>query len=298
MQHYRYAFKAMGSPCELQLYASSSEMAENAFTKARACIDVLERRYSRYREDSLTTEINAAAGRQAITVDSETAGLLDYAEQAYQQSGGLFDITSGILRNAWDFKSGVLPSQEQLNALLPLVDWSSVEWQAPTIRLPQAGMQIDFGGYVKEYAVDAAVKSCLDMGIEHGLLDMGGDLGVIGPHPDGQPWQVGIRHPRDPAQPLATIALASGGLASSGDYERFMDINGQRYCHILNPQTGWPVTGFAAVTVVAEQTLIAGSLSTIAMLKGKDEGADWLETLGLPHLWVTPDLEVGGSLAV
>ena len=297
MQLYRYPFKAMGSPCALQLYAADEQQALTANNQAQRVIEGLEQRYSRYRNDSLTTRINNAAGGAPVEVDAETAGLLDYAEQAYQQSAGLFDITSGVLRQAWDFKSDRLPQQAQVDALLSLVDWPAVEWQAPMIRLPMKGMQIDFGGYVKEYAVDAGAKACRDAGIRHGLIEMGGDIQIIGPHPDGKPWQVGIQHPRELQQAIATIEITSGGLATSGDYERYMMINGQRYSHLLNPKTGWPVKGLAAVSVMAEQTLIAGTLSTIAMLKGAEEGIAWLEAMGLPYFYVTADMEIGGTLA-
>lgn len=297
MQLHRFPFKAMGSPCQLQLYAVEKSHAQLAAEAAQARIETLEQRYSRYRDDSLTTRINDAAGGSPVEVDEETAGLLNYAHQAFTQSEGLFDITSGVLRRAWDFHSGQLPQQTELEPILPLVGWHRVEWNPPCIRLPVPGMEIDFGGYVKEYAVDAAAQACREAGIEHGLVEMGGDLQAIGPHPDGSPWRVGIQHPRQPDQAIAKIDLYSGGLATSGDYERYMEIDGQRYCHILNPQTGWPVAGLAGVSVLAEQTLVAGTMSTIAMLQTAAEAADWLADNELVHLWVDAGLRLGGILA-
>ncbi len=296
MQLYRFPFKAMGGPCELRLYAENEVRASSAAADARQRITQLEQRYSRYQPDSLTTQINMAAGDKPVKVDTETAGLLDYADQAYIQSDGLFDITSGVLRRAWDFRSGHLPEQQLLDSVLQLVGWDRVEWQSPFIRLPDRGMEIDFGGFVKEYAVDAAARVCREAGIAHGLIEMGGDIQILGPHPDGSAWQVGIQHPRKLDRPVATIALESGGLATSGDYERYMLVDGQRYAHLLNPATGWPVNSLAGVSVKAEQTLIAGTVSTIAMLKG-EAGRAWLAQLGLPHLWVDADIQVGGSLS-
>lgn len=293
---HRHAFRAMGSVCELQLYAADAAQAQRAGDAVCAEVLRLERVYSRYRDDSLTTRINRSAGdAQGVEVDEETAGLLDYAQQAHALSGGLFDITSGVLRGAWDFKSGRLPAQARIDALLPRVGWTRVRWQRPRIVLPLAGMELDFGGYVKEYAADAAAGVARRHGIAHGLVELGGDIAVIGPHPDGAPWRVGIRHPRTPERALATVELREGGIASSGDYERFIEIDGQRYCHILDPRTGWPVRGVAAVSVIAPQCLVAGTATTIAMLKGA-EGPAWLEELGLPYLCADAEGRLRGSL--
>lgn len=295
LREYSFPFKAMGSPCELRLYSGSESEAASVSQLAQAEVARLETQYSRYRQDSVTSRINAAAGVEPVEVDHETAGLLDYAQTAYEQSNGLFDITSGILRRAWDFKAGCLPESSDLDPLLSLIGWQKVEWVTPNIRLPVRGMELDFGGYVKEYTVDAVVRLCREAGVEHGLIDLGGDIGIIGEHPDDRPWQVGIRNPRNPVAAIASIGLRSGCLASSGDYERFMEVDGKRYCHILNPETGWPCDGFAAVSVAAPLCLLAGTASTVAMLKGEEEGADWLEALGLPHLWVSQAGEIGGA---
>jgi thiamine biosynthesis lipoprotein ApbE len=130
---------------------------------------------------------------------------------------------------------------EEIEALLALVGWSQVRWERPWVSLPRTGMELDFGGFVKEYAADAAAQVCREHRIEHGLVELGGDIRVIGPHPDGTPWRVGVRHPRDPSRPLAAVDLLSGAIASSGDYERFMIVDGRRYAHILDARTGWPV---------------------------------------------------------
>lgn len=289
-------FRAMGSPCELRLYAKDAAQAQRGFDAARAVIERLEARYSRYRDDSLTSRINAAAGGAAIEVDAETAGLLDYAARAHAQSDGLFDLTSGVLRRAWDFRSGRLPMQAELDALLPLVGWEHVEWQRPWLRLPRAGMELDFGGLVKEYAADAAAQACRNAGLAHGLVELGGDISLVGPHPDGAPWRIGVRDPHAPQQALAMIDLHEGAIASSGDYERGMTVNGVRYGHLLHPRSGWPVRALAAVSVAAPQCLVAGTASTVAMLKQSD-GASWLEQLELPHLGVTADGRIFGELA-
>ncbi len=286
----------MGSPCAIQLYASTSKKAKQAANKAMADVHRLEAIYSRYRNTSFLSEINrVAAMGGCITVDTETAGLLDYAATCYGESDGLFDITSGILRRAWDFKSGHLPSEEIVHCLLKKVGWNKLYWQSPVLEFPVPGMEIDFGGVVKEYAVDRAAALCWAVGIRHGMVNLGGDIKIIGPHANGNPWRVGIRHPRSKDGILQTLEMHAGALASSGDYERCIALNGVRYGHVLNPKTGWPVKRMASVSVVGDFCLIAGSASTIGMLK-ENKGPDWLSELGLPHVWVDVDGEVGGAL--
>lgn len=287
----------MGSPCELRLYANIKASAQEIATDTIAEIDRLEKKYTRYRDDSITTAINNSAGsKQGINVDDETAKLLNYAQVGYEQSEGLFDITSGILRKAWDFRSYIVPDQSDINALLPLIGWNKVEWNAPLLRLPLVDMELDFGGYVKEYAADVAANKCIQAGIKGGLVNLGGDICIIGPHPDGNAWKVGIRHPRNPNMPMSFVYLSKGGLASSGDYERFMIVEGVRYGHILNPKTGWPVNSLASASVYAEQCIVAGTSSTIAMLKGEDHGIRWLEELGLPYICMNQQEKIFGRL--
>ena len=289
-----YAFKAMGSPCEIRLYGAR---ADEIAAAAQAEIARLEAKYSRYRDDSLATRINRSAGdARGVELDPETARLLDYAATAWRESGGRFDITSGILRRAWNFKAGRVPTQEEISALLPLIGWDKLAWRAPRIVLPLAGMELDFGGYVKEYAADLAAAKCRELGARHGLVDLGGDLAVVGPHPDGRPWRIGVRDPRAPARALVEIASHSGGLATSGDYERCLIVDGVRYGHILDPRTGWPVAGLASVTVAADACLVAGTLTTSAMLRGKQGGA-WLDALGVACVYVAENGAVAGSLA-
>jgi thiamine biosynthesis lipoprotein len=295
MELRRTSFRAMGSPCELRLYGGAE--AEAAARAAQAEVARLEAKYSRYREDSVATRINRSAGDvRGVEVDEETARLLDYAATAWRESECRFDVTSGVLRRAWNFKSGRLPQQAEIDALLPLVGWQRVVWRAPRLVLPQAGMEIDFGGYVKEYAADLAAATCRAHGVRHGLVDLGGDLAAIGPHADGRPWRVGVRDPRAPERALGYVALRHGGIATSGDYERCMIVDGVRYGHVLDPRSGWPVRGLASATVVAEACLVAGTLTTSALLRGSAGGA-WLDGLGAACLHVDDSGRIGGSLA-
>jgi thiamine biosynthesis lipoprotein len=293
---FQFHFQAMGSPCELQLHAPDALFAQGLASQARAELERLEQRYSRYRSDSLLSDINrvAAAGGE-VSVDAETAGLLDYAATCHEQSDGLFDITSGLLRRAWRFREGRLPEAQEVQALLAHIGWQRLVWQRPLLRMP-AGMELDFGGIVKEYAADRLATLCEQAGCAHGFVNLGGDIRVLGPHPDGSPWRIAIRDPRGPANGvLLTLAIARGGAATSGDYERCIEIDGRRYGHVLNPRTGWPVQYLASVTVLADFCVLAGSAATIALLR-EQQGAAWLATLGLPHLWVDTQGRAGGTL--
>ena len=296
MELYRHTFAAMACTAEVQLYSGNADEARYAFAAVQDEVERLEAKYSRYRDDSILTAINRGAGGAPLAIDAETAALLDYADACWRQSGGLFDITSGVLRRVWDFKGGVLPDPASLQSVLERIGWNRVRRGSGTIAL-EPEMEIDFGGIGKEYAADRAATTAGALGIRHGLVNLGGDLRIIGAHPDGRPWTVGITHPRDPARTIAHLQLRDGGLATSGDYERFFVRDGKRYCHILNPRTGWPCRGLASVSVMADRCLVAGTVSTIAMLKGRD-GVRWLSSLGLKHYFMDENGVSGGDMCV
>ncbi len=289
-------FTAMGSPCAIQLAGVEPSRAAQVISLMKRRLAELEARYTRYREDSLTSRINRMAGAPTgVQVDDETAALLDYAQTAWEQSEGLFDLTSGVLRRAWDFRSGALPKQSVVDELLMLVGWDMVQWEWPEVRLPFVGMEIDFGGVVKEYAVDQLAYLAQQQGVTSGWVDLGGDVAIIGPQPDGSGWRIGLRSPENLDVPLQVVNMREGAIASSGDYERCMVVNGQRYGHVLNPLTGWPVQGVQAVSVLSPHCLIAGTASTVAMLKGPG-AKSWLDTVGLPWSLVKDNGEREASL--
>lgn len=290
-----HQFYAMGSDCAVRLCGDTVADVERFAAAAENEVRRIEARYSRYRSDSELARINeAAAVGGCIEIDAETAGLVAYAKACFIKSGGAFDITSGRLRAAWDFSASRLPDQASIDAILPFIGLDKVELFDGQLHFSKAGIELDFGGLGKEYAADRAAEVCADLGVRHGFVDLGGDLRVVGPQPDGLPWRIGVRHPRDAGKVTAEIALPAGGIATSGDYERFMEIAGQRYCHILDPRTGWPARGLSSVSVISDRCLVAGSLSTAAMLKGKD-GPAWLQSLGVRHIVVDEQGKYGGT---
>jgi len=284
MNFHQHNFTAMASPCKFILQGEVPAIKQ-ACLKAEAEVQRIEQKFSRYRESSLLQVINKNAGIRSTKIDAETAGLLNYAQLCYQQSDGLFDITSGILRKAWNFKSNTLPREETLQQLLPLINWSTVQWDQDEIFLPNKNMEIDFGGFGKEYAADRAAEIFQSLGIQHGLVDLGGDIRIIGDKADKSGWNIGIRDPKQPESAISHITLHQGAMATSGNYERFMQIESQHYCHIMKANTGWPVNHWASVTILAPQCLVAGSLATLTML-AEENGEAWLKEQEVPFLTI------------
>jgi thiamine biosynthesis lipoprotein len=204
----------MACPCALHLVGDDEATLRRAAEGGMGEVRRIEARYSRYRPDSIVSAINHRAGQgEAVAVDAETAALIDFAASLHRASGGAFDITAGVLRRAWDFSSGRLPTPVQVDALLPLVGWPQVAWDGQHIALPRPGMEIDFGGFGKEYAADRCAGVLAAAGVQGGFVDLGGDIRVIGPNAEGAPWQLGIRHPRDSAATVGGVALGHGALA-------------------------------------------------------------------------------------
>lgn len=289
-----FPFNAMGSFCEIQIFDESRIHAKKIAHQLSAEVSRLELKYSRFRDDSLLTQINNSAGSQTgIKIDSETQSLLEHALNCFEQSNGLFDITFGILQKIWDFKKGIIPSQSQIDKALSLVDFRKVSWKKSYLFMPQ-GMQIDFGGIVKEYAADSAVRLGRSLGVQHGLINLGGDFSVIGPQPNNKPWSIGISNPKQKHSAMAQIDLLNGGLASSGDYERYFIHEGKRYSHILNPKTDWPNSGLRAVSIAANLCTVAGSIATIAMLLNEEKAKAWLQDSGFSYVYMDSEENFSG----
>jgi thiamine biosynthesis lipoprotein len=282
---HRTAFDAMASRCEIRLAAPDAHTAELLSRQAVAEVRRIEDKYSRYRPESIVSRINAAAGKQSVVCDKETMALMSYAAALFGASEGLFDISSGVLRKAWDFHQPRVPSPEVLGPLLALVGWRKVRCDAEEVYLERAGMEIDFGGFGKEYAADRAAALLIEAGVRHGYVNLGGDMRFIGPQLDGRPWSIGIQDPRDPNAVVASIPISRGALATSGDYERYFELDGQRYCHILDPRTGMPVQHWRSVSVMAPMAIAAGSCATIAMLK-QQGGLTFLNASDMGYLTV------------
>jgi thiamine biosynthesis lipoprotein len=276
-------FQAMGGPCEVLLQGVGEREALRLGTLAADEAWRIERKYSRYREDSVVAAIHRYRGSET-ELDEETAGLLEFARECHELSDGRFDITTGVLRQAWRFDgSDRLPDPRLVQSLLPLVGFGKLRWRTPRLLLPE-GMEIDLGGLGKEYAVDRACERLADACDVPLLVNFGGDLRARGVPPRGA-WQVGIERPGHDLQAALLLDLERGALATSGDARRYLLKEGVRYGHILDPRTGWPVAGAPrSVTVAASSCIEAGVLSTLAMLQGAG-AAGFLAGHGARH-WI------------
>jgi FAD:protein FMN transferase len=276
-------FTAMASPCEVLLDAQEPVEALRLGALAAAEVWRIEHKYSRYRDDSVVAWIHRHRGLKSV-LDTETASLMDFARQCFEMSDGLFDITSGILRQAWKFDgSDRVPDADAVTALLPFIGFGKLDWQTPALLLPR-DMEIDFGGIGKEYAVDRAYDILAAECPLPFLVNLGGDLRANRPPRHG-PWQVGVERPDSERVAAMLLELEHGALATSGDSRRFLLKNGVRYGHILDPRTGWPIQGAPrSVTVAASSCTEAGLLATLAMLQGR-LARSFLEEQGVRH-WV------------
>jgi FAD:protein FMN transferase len=275
-------FTAMASPCEVLLSSVGRDKALAIGTAAAEEAWRIEKKYSRYRNDSVIAWIHEHRNT-SVELDEETASLMDFAKQCHVLSQGLFDITSGVLRRAWKFDgSDQIPEPAAIERLLLLVGFDKLQWQSPRLFLP-AGMELDFGGFGKEYAVDRAFALLAARhGTEPFLINFGGDLRA-NRSPANGPWQVGVERPDADREATMLLDLEHGALATSGDSRRYLLKDGIRYGHILHPGTGWPVPGSPrSVTVAASSCTEAGLLSTVALLHGTGARA-FLEEQGVRY---------------
>jgi len=267
--------------------AEAARIARRAEEEARR----IERKFSRYRDGSVVSEINRSAGRTPVAVDEETDTLVASALELRERTGGRFDPTVGVLRRAWDFRSGRVPSREEVAALLPLVDGTSVSRRDGTVFLRKPGMELDLGGVGKEFAVDRVAQVLVEEGVPAAIVNFAGDVRTVGRRLDRHPWKVGVRDPRDPRRVRFSVRpMAGAGVATSGDYERGFVKDGARYHHILDARTGWPVRGVVSATVVAPTADEAGRFASAAFLLGLEEGLALLEaTPGLEGALIAED---------
>lgn len=287
---YSVQFNAMASPCEIIVQTKDQALALKIGNTVTKEVYRIEDKYNRYNHDSLCTLINNSAGKP-VAIDEETYQLLIFADQCYQLSDGLFDISSGVLQKVWRFQASsghqaIFPSQTSINTVLSYVGWHKIYFDRQQITLAK-GMEIDFGGIGKEYAVDRSIILAKQLTNQPVLVNLGGDLAVSGPRYNNETWQVAIEHPDVDSQVNTgvntnvntsvnnsadmIISLKSGALATSGDAKRCLIKDGIRYGHILNAKTGWPIANAPrSITAVAPQCIQAGILATLALLQGNN----------------------------
>ncbi len=271
---YTVRFPLMGGDALLKFVddrgeAAATRLGREAVAEARR----IEQKFSRYRATSVVGQLNDEAGGAPLAVDDETEALVQSALELARLTGGRFDPTVGVLRQAWDFRRAEVPSEQVLQALLTRVDYRAVELSHGTVRLAREGMALDLGGVGKEYAADRLAELLKARGVESAMVNLLGDVRTVGRRGDGAPWLIGVQDPRDRSRcRFAIRAQADCGVATSGDYERGFESGGVRYHHLLDATTGWPARGLASATVVAPTAAEAGRLATASFLLGPERG--------------------------
>jgi FAD:protein FMN transferase len=282
---------------ELQISASSTAEAELVRDDVFAEMERLEELFSRSLSASDVSVINSRSGQDPVTVDREvfyvTVQALNYSEI----SNGAFDPTVAPLIDLWGFigQDYRLPAPEEIERLLPLVDYRLVEYddESLEIYLPKEAMALELGGIAKGYIIDRALAVIGDRGVENAFVNVGGDIGMIGVKPDGNPWRIGIRNPRNDTNIIAVLPAFDGAVVTSGDYERVFEVDGKTYHHILDPKDGMPARVLASVTIAADTAIAADALSTAVFVMGPVEGMSLIESLpGVEGILITPDLEI------
>ena len=268
-------FFAMASPCEILVETHDALLANHLTSLAYNETKRIEHKFSRYLPNNPLSKINKSQGKPVV-IDQEIFRLLEFAKSCFELSGGMFDITSGVLRNVWLFDgSDNLPAPNAIKALMPLIGWHKVKYDQSSIILAN-GMELDFGGIGKEYAVDCVAKLCAQYAPSISVVvNFGGDIQVTQARHNKQPWSIGIESPEvGDKNDTHILKIVSGGLATSGDAKRFLLKDGKRYSHILNPKTGHPIEHAPrSVTVAAPHCIQAGLLATLALLQGANAEA-------------------------
>lgn len=255
-------------------------LLREAFDEVRA----LEKVMSRFVQNSDVDRINQQAGKEPVEVDPRTFHVIKESLYFSEVSRGKFDVTISPLLSLWKFgtgEEGEPPSQEEIQEVLPLVDYKKIELDEEnlTVYLPKEGMALDLGGIAKGFIVDEIAHFLEEEGVGHATVNAGGDIMTLGTRLDGTPWRIGITHPREREKIIAIIPVSQEAIVTSGDYERFFTYEGERYHHILDPEKGYPAREVISVSVVAPDCMTADSLSTAVFVMGTQKGMDLLESL-------------------
>lgn len=276
--------KLMGNRFEFTLIVDDVIFGENAIDLAIEEIKRIEELLSTFKENSQTNQINDAAGLAPVRVDLEVLELIERSKKISTITDGAFDISYGSIdKSLWNFDVNMkaLPDATVALKSVALIDFQNVviDRNAQTVMLKNKGMRIGFGGIGKGYAADSAKKLLQNMGIESGIVNAAGDLITWGTQIDGTPWTIGIADPDQTSRPFSSLNISNMAIATSGNYEKFILINGLRYSHTIDPKTGLPVTGIKSVSIVCPSAELADALATPVMVMGVKVGLNLINQL-------------------
>ncbi len=284
----------MGTLATVTLGRDNADRIESVTERIHAIFDRLESEMSAYRPRSAISELSRMAGVAPIAIPENTYRVLDFGRYFGNLTSGAFDTTASPLVSLWGFNGAPVPmaapSDQSIREVLRRVDYRRLVLGDGTAFLPSKGMAVDVGGIGKGYAIDRAFDDCLGSGVRDFLIDFSGNMRAAGRPSRRGSWQIGVRDPFDDSRILGKFALPSGlAVATSGSYERFVEIGGQRFSHIIDPRTGYPVTGTASVTVLCGNAVTADALSTAFFVIGLEGAVELLKKVPSVELLLVPD---------
>ncbi len=266
----------MGTLVEIKIYDHDQSKANQAINAAFAEMSRIEQLMSRHVDDSDVSRLSHADA--PLAVSQETADLIRLGQQIAHLSHGAFDLTLGRLKELWGINTDhpYVPTDAERRQAVTGIGPDALQVDGRVVSKSTPALQLDLGGIAKGYAVDRVVALLRQAGITSAAVNAGGDISLIGDH-QGQPWRIGIQHPRKQGEVLVTLPLANCAVVTSGDYERFFDRDGLRYHHIFDPATGAPARRCQSVTVIAADAATADALATAAFVLGPEQGLKMLE---------------------
>ncbi|MDP5082549.1 MAG: FAD:protein FMN transferase [Winogradskyella sp.] len=282
-QPYKRVLKLMGSRFEITVVANDSIQGNNYIDNAVAEITRIEKLISSWDANSQTSEINRNAGIKPVKVDKELFNLIERAKGISKLTDGAFDISYASMDRIWKFDGSmtIMPSEEDIKASVEKVGYQNIILNKDngTVFLKLEGMKIGFGAIGKGYAADKAKALLMSNGVTSGIINASGDMNTWGKQPNGDEWKVAITNPMDKNKVFALLPITNGAVVTSGDYEKYVNFNGKRYTHIIDPRTGYPATGIISVTVFAPKAELADALATSVFVMGKEAGLDRINQL-------------------
>jgi thiamine biosynthesis lipoprotein len=272
----------MGTRFEITL-VSTQEVANQYLNAAQGEIERIERLISSWDANSQTAEINRQAGIKPVKVAKELYDLIARSIEISKITQGAFDISYAALDPVWFFdgRMKAVPSESERLKSVQNIGFKDLVLNAKeqTVYLPKKGMKIGFGAIGKGYAADATKKLMKSLGVSSGIINASGDLTSWGKKPDGTDWQVGISNPENPAKVFSWFPVRDAAVATSGNYEKYVTLEGKQYSHIMDPRTGMPVSGIKSVTVFAPNAELADAFATAVFIMGIDTGIDTISQL-------------------
>jgi len=272
---HRFDYGVMGTHARGEIYVWDRTETRSPAEMVRATFDSVDVRLSSWRDDSEVGRFNAAPPGPAVEVSKWLSTCLRVSEELNEISGGAFDPSAGPLMDLWGFRSrqGRLPTAAELDSVLALLGGYDHDPFRRTLTKTRDGTRLDLGGIAKGFAVDRAVANLVEFGTSSALIDLGGNVFALGLPTGSDAWRVGVRDPHDPDRHLATFTMVNRAAATSGAYERFVEIDGRRYGHVMNPATGRPAEGLLSATAVCRSATLADGLSTTLFALGPEGAA-------------------------